>query len=329
MRWSIFGIATVLAVISLGNVCDAEDIVVATWNVEWFFDHDPSDNSSQLAKEMTAPSEEDYQWKLSDLAIGIAQIKPTILALQEIENAKVLGDLADRLKDDHGLSYQVAFVQGGDTYTEQDVGYLVQDGLEFDVERIPFEFQGDREFHNVSKHAALTVDIPTETGTERLWLLNVHLLASNANGRKQQARTIREWIAPRIEAEENVIVLGDINSGQRFEQTTPDSEVGIIRGFQTPTLRDDLFDLHQLLAGPARGTHITGRHLDRILISEAATVNDPSMVDLYFKSVTMEDGASIRGAGKDRNHSSGYWEIEESERDVSDHFPVVTVFGVE
>jgi hypothetical protein len=62
-----------------------EKIVVATWNVEWLFDDYTGDNPQELARKQSAPSREAWDWKLAGIAKVIAEIKPTILALQEIE----------------------------------------------------------------------------------------------------------------------------------------------------------------------------------------------------------------------------------------------------
>ena len=66
-----------------------ERIVIGTWNIEWFFDHDQSDNNSELAKKLSAPSAKDWNWRVTETAKVIAAIHPTVLALQEIENEKV------------------------------------------------------------------------------------------------------------------------------------------------------------------------------------------------------------------------------------------------
>ncbi|HEX5103579.1 MAG TPA: hypothetical protein VFV87_07210, partial [Pirellulaceae bacterium] len=63
-----------------------EKIVVATWNVEWLFDNYTGDNPNELARSQSAPSREAWDWKLAGVAKVIAEIKPTILALQEVEN---------------------------------------------------------------------------------------------------------------------------------------------------------------------------------------------------------------------------------------------------
>ena len=132
------------------------EIKIATWNLEWFFDHDQSDNKSPLAKKLSAPTAADWHWKRDEAARVIAEIKPTILALQEIENEKVVQELAKVLKIKHGLEYQVAFIKGRDTYTEQDVAFMYTSGFEKCERREQTKAMYDsKQYYNLSKHLLL------------------------------------------------------------------------------------------------------------------------------------------------------------------------------
>ena len=75
-----------------------EPVVVGSWNLEWFFDADPADNRSPLARQQSAPSEPDWIWKRDAVADVIGKMAPTILALQEVENRQVLVELAEQIK---------------------------------------------------------------------------------------------------------------------------------------------------------------------------------------------------------------------------------------
>ena len=81
-----------------------EQVVICSWNTEWLFDNYDGDNYGELAKKMTAPSREDWDWKLAGVEKVVREIKPTILALQEIENQRVLFYLNQRFKKDADLS---------------------------------------------------------------------------------------------------------------------------------------------------------------------------------------------------------------------------------
>src|SRR6476660_3357088 len=156
MRMRVQVVSFLVAVYLLHVACDdppPEKLIVATWNLEWFFDDHAGDNFSDLAKQQSAPSREEWEWKLAGVAAAIAQIKPTILALQEVENRRVLYYLTRKLKSDYGLDYSVAFIEGDDYVTEQDVAVLAQSGLVgFAFKRQSNEMYDSEQFYNVTKH---------------------------------------------------------------------------------------------------------------------------------------------------------------------------------
>ena len=45
----------------------------------------------------------------------------------------------------------------------------------------------------------------------------------------------------------DVMIIGDTNTNDPFEETKPESDVGVLRGLDTPEKDDDLFDCHELL----------------------------------------------------------------------------------
>lgn len=298
---------------------------LATWNLEWFFDLDPSDNIRPLPKSKAAPSAADYRWKRDALADAINDLRPDILAVQEIENEKVMKGLARALRTRHNLGYTVAFVQGGDTQTEQDVAFLVREGLAAQAYRWEFPGELGSDYKNLSKHRMLEVDL----GGETLYLLNIHLVASTgAAERQRQARTVRYWLGDLIAQGRVVVVMGDTNSGLRVNETTPGSEIGIVRGFQTPTTSDDLDDLSRGLPAGERRTHLNGKEYDRVLVSPSLQQDASGRPDLVFERIDRREDACIRGQGQDSGHGDGYWSIPEAERDISDHYPLVVEFAV-
>jgi hypothetical protein len=91
-------------------------------------------------------------------------------------------------------------------------------------------------------------------------------------------------------ATDNIIVLGDFNTSLAVQETTPGSEMGIIRGFQSASQADDLFEVHTTL-GADRPTHASGRQFDRVLISP--TLQDET--GLRFITASTHRSLSIRG----------------------------------
>lgn len=318
----MFAVQTILALIvivmAVGPAtasAQEETLRVATWNLEWFFDADTSDNPTMLARSQSAPDQTEFDERVDAFTDAVQAINPTIIALQEIENRKVVQELANRLQEKHNLAYQVAFVQGRDTATEQDVAFLVKQGIPFNQSRFSFSgFAGNSDYKDLTKHLKLEVTI----NGEEMTLVTVHLI-TRLSDRLKQAKTLRAWTEEMVAAN-NLIILGDFNTGLRFQEVTPGSDIGIIRGFQTSTTADDLFDTHQLLN--PRQTHVSGGEFDHILISPLLI--DESGLDLSLVEVRRD--LAIRGAA-DTVPGVDYALLPE-EQDLSDHFPVVATFSV-
>jgi endonuclease/exonuclease/phosphatase family metal-dependent hydrolase len=288
---------------------------IATWNVEWLNDADPTNDRSTIGPDQAAPNQQEYQERLQTLTDAIEVMDPDILALQEVESAEVVRDLADLLQVQYGLEYEVAFVQGRDTYTGQDVAFLVERGLLLPDSERRFDFtplREDNNYKDLSKHLRIDVQVNGEIYT----LVTLHLISSNSNDRLRQARTLRAWTED-MAAQSNLIVLGDFNAGQRFNQTTPDSEMGIIRGFETPSQADDLFDVHMRLG--QRTTHVGDEELDRILLSQPLV---DSLIEVETRPELAIRGDEDRGSGVD-------YALPRSEQDLSDHFPLVVQLALE
>ncbi|MEX2176045.1 MAG: endonuclease/exonuclease/phosphatase family protein [Pirellulaceae bacterium] len=326
--WLVSGL---LLCVNTGAWADAppEKLVVATWNVEWLFDDHAGDNYSDLAKQQSAPSRPDWDWKLAGVAQAIAEIRPTILALQEIENQRVLFYLTRRLKQEHGLDYAISYVEGGDFFTEQDVAVLSLGGLTgFGVKRQTDGMFRSKQFYNVTKHLFCEFEWGAGADRQRLLLLNVHLRAqaSGTEIRKKQAKLIRHWIGPAIAAGDNVIVLGDINTNESYEATTEDGDIGTLRGLDTSPDDDDLADLFQHYAGESKETHLVHKQFDHILVTPSLLADAPGVSDLVFRSLAIRKDLVVRGQGQDQEHRDIYWQIPATERDISDHYPVVAEF---
>jgi endonuclease/exonuclease/phosphatase family metal-dependent hydrolase len=306
-----------------------ERLTVATWNLEWFFDDHTGDNYQPLPKQQAAPSPADWEWKLTGVAKAITEMKPTILALQEVENRGVLFYLARKLKDDYGLDYSVAFVEGDDYFTEQDVAVLAQSGLvSFGMKRQTREMFDSLRYYNVSKHIFCSFEWMAGDKKVEILLVNVHFRAmpSAAAIRVRQSRLIRHWIDDTVRSGRNVIVLGDVNSDETFETTTTDGDLGTLRGLNTPATTDDLADLFQFFKGENKETHLIHKQFDHILVTPTLLKPPPRGPAFGFDRIQIRRDLVIRGAGQDQEHQDAYWKIPAAERDISDHYPVVAEF---
>lgn len=331
MFQKLFGSLFLLSILASTAAADPppEKLIVATWNVEWFFDNYTGDNFQDLPKSQAAPTREAWDWKLAGVAKVISEIKPTILALQEIENQRVLFYLTRKLKQDYNLDYKVAYIEGADFFTEQDVAVLALSGLtEFSFGLQTNEMYESKDYYNVNKH--ITCDFAWGTGKdrERLKLINVHFRAmpEQTEIRIRQARLVRHWIDEAVAAGENVIVLGDVNTEETFETTTQRGDIGKLRGLDTDTTADDLADLFEHYKGEIKETHLVHKQFDHILVTPTLAGDDPGRRDFVFQSIAIRRDLVIRGKQQDKDHMDIFWTIPEDERDVSDHYPVVAEF---
>lgn len=318
-----------LAMPSAALAAEPEQVTIATWNLEWFFDHDTSNNRTDLAREQSAPSEAEWHWKRDVVATAVAKLKPTILAVQECEDRYGLFQLTKVLRSQHELNYREAFIEGNDFATEQDVGLLTQRGLvEFSRRELTAAQRADEQLYPIPKHLIARFEFGDPKQVEHLLVVNVHFRAmpEGAEIRQRQARLLRRWIDDALARGENVVVLGDINSDQAFEKTTADSELGILRGLATKDRADDLIDLHEKLPADERATHLHQAQYDRILVSPTLLEDAPDKVDLVFKSMRRAKDVCIRGDKADRDHWKNYYQIPQAERDVSDHYPLIAEF---
>jgi endonuclease/exonuclease/phosphatase family metal-dependent hydrolase len=312
--WCV-GVTLAALILAISAPAFAVELRMATWNLEWFFDANPSDNSGP-GVENSAPDTSEFESRVQAFAQAIEMLDPIVLALQEIENQAVLQALVQALAQ-RNLTYQIAFVQGTDTATQQDVAFLVKSDLAITFRRLTFTHGGDPQFKDLSKHLALELSVLGEP----LTLITVHLRAGGAvQERQRQARTLRDWIQASVSTQ-NLIILGDFNTGLAFQETTPESEMGIIRGFGTPAPHDDLFDVHSTLGTADRTTHVSGKQFDRMLISP--TLHDEA--GLRFVQASTHRELAIRGQA-DQGGGVDY-SLPDAEQDLSDHFPLLAVFS--
>lgn len=332
MRWICLPallVATLLTAKSVRADEAPKTLTVMTWNVEWFFDNFTEDNFTDLPKQEAAPSREEWDWKLASVARVIAETKPTVLCLQEIENRRVLYYLMKKLRDDHKLQYKIAYIEGEDFFTEQDVAVLYLSGLvEYSRREQTLEDRARKEFYHLPKHLFARFSWNEGADKDGFTLVNVHLRAApeGASIRERQARLVRHWLAAEFARGEQVVVIGDVNTNELFEDTASTGDVGILRGLNTADPADDLVDLHERLAPERRLTHIIAKSFDRILVSPSLLRDEPARRDWSLKQVSVPKEVVIRGKEMDKDHLGIFWTIPQAERDVSDHWPVVAEF---
>jgi endonuclease/exonuclease/phosphatase family metal-dependent hydrolase len=309
---------------------------VATWNLEWFFDEHTGDNYGKVPREQSAPSRDDWNWKRDGVAAAIAKMQPDILALQEVENQQVLYYLTQRLRKQHMLEYRIAFVQGSEFYTEQDVALLYRSGLaELGRWEISREHYQDNRYFSVAKHLFAKFQWGEGPQQEELVVVNVHLRAraDKADLRRRQARQLNHWLRRLSPTQRNqLLILGDFNTEARGGSWQTPAEGRPTAIDQLPDLGilcrgadPQRTDLHQFMRQQDRATHLSGGQFDRILAAPGLMADDPARRDLVFRRVRVARELAIN-KGPDKTHWDAYWSIPAAERDLSDHYPVVAEF---
>ncbi len=204
---------------------DDDAFRVMSWNLEWFFDNDGGDNFSELAKEQTLATRDQWDWKRDAVANAIDQARPSVIGLQEIENKRVLFYLRRSLARNHNVAYQELCIEGNDFFTEQDVGlmYRSDDDTEATDSHLPIldpiqvsmfgrsrVQRNDKTLTDVGKHLAVTFEVARGDALEQVTIVNVHLRAKEEGIeiRTRQARLVHAWLAEKIKQGENVIVMG-------------------------------------------------------------------------------------------------------------------------
>jgi endonuclease/exonuclease/phosphatase family metal-dependent hydrolase len=314
---------------------DTEAFSVMTWNLEWFYDEYRGDNFSELAKQKSAPSREQWNWRRDAFADSIAEVSPSIVALQEVENRRVLWYLSRALEKRGQMKFQELGIEGGDHFTEQDVGFLFRHPVEvlsISQRMQTRKMRASEKYFNLTKHLMGIFLVPVGDGFERVTVLNLHLRSGKEaeSLRRRQARLVHHWIFEAVSRGENVIVLGDFNTEETGDQTMRGSDIGITAGDETKPADDDLIDLTLRIPNSKRATHLSGKQFDRVLVSRSLVIDSPDRLDLVFDSIEVRQDLAIRG-GQDRqsDHWDRYWEIDAEKRDLSDHYPVVATFKVQ
>lgn len=224
------------------GILNAQEIRVGTLNTYLLFN--PARPTQSRISSGFPANAEDYSRKLSNLA-GMTE-GLDVVAVQELGDREALAELAAAAGKDYRFS------QGKDTYTGQDVGFLIRAGGPWNVVQAGRVGQLDRA---LSKHLAVTLQ--HAPSSRRLLILNVHLvrpIGKNADKHRHQLAALQQWAQEvhRLHPEMPVVILGDFNNNT----CTPSSslvgpafrEVGEINGWQPTHLRRQMFDriLYQL-----------------------------------------------------------------------------------
>ena len=249
---------------SLGPAIGDIEIDIFLLNTEFFFDS-KEPHGEVVGTAMPVPTAEQYEAKAKTIAELIDTHKANIVGLVEVENRAVLERVKYYLASPD--DWQIAFDEGRDTYTGQDVAILTKfrvvpgSTTNFPAEREVYFVDGEERDVNPSKILGVELKIDNQP----FYILIAHLISrrdSNDAKRLAQATVVRRQAVKAMIADKNVIVMGDMND------TPATPVIKRLRGFDD--IWDNLLQTANAAEADNRYTYIYEGHknlLDHILIS--------------------------------------------------------------
>jgi len=211
----VFAVVLIVALGQCSYAWAEQTFNVMSINAQWLWTpHDEMVDGSALSVREQTPSA--YARELRFYADLVAKNKVDLLALIEIENLQVAKALSARLAG----RWDIAFVQGIDTATGQDVALLVRDSTFFRVSALGFPSAKVKGLRKPKKVTKLVVGQFNVGGGKKTVSASVaHLLSKRAGSPiktlKRQAQALA-WARAlnRYGLSEVRFVMGDFNDGQ-------------------------------------------------------------------------------------------------------------------
>lgn len=265
-RRSVFVIqaAFCLMLCALGPAIGDVEIDIFLLNTGFFFDNEEP-HGAVVGKSVPVPTAEQYEAKAKTIAELIDAYETNLVGLIEVENRAVLEKVKSYLANP--ADWQIAFDEGRDTYTGQDVAILTKFRIvpgsvtNFPDEREVF-FVNDQEY-DVNPSKILGVELKVDN--QPFYVLITHLISRHSlrdAKRLAQATVVRRQAVKGLMADKNVIVMGDMND------TPATPVVNRLRGFDD--IWGDFLQTANAVEAEERYTYIYEDQknlLDHILIS--------------------------------------------------------------
>ena len=205
--------AICLMLCSFGSAIGDVEIDIFLLNTEFFFDY-KEPHGEVVGKSVPVPTAEQYEAKAKAIAGLIDAHQANVVGLVEVENRAVL----ERVKYYLGSpdDWQIAFDEGRDTYTGQDVALLTKFRIvPGSVTNFPEErevYFVDNQEYDVNPSKILGVELKIDN--QPFYVLITHLISRrNPRDAKRlaQATVLRRQAVKAMIADKNVIVMGDMN----------------------------------------------------------------------------------------------------------------------
>ena len=253
-----------LILCALGPAIGDIEIDIFLLNTEFFFD-DKEPHGQVVSKSVPVPTAEQYEAKAKTIAELIDTYKANIVGLVEVENRAVLEKVRYYLASPD--NWEIAFDEGRDTYTGQDVAILTKfrivpgSATNFPDEREVYFVDGQERDVNPAKFLGVELKIDNQP----FYVLITHLISrhkSNDAKRLAQATVVRRQAVKGLIAGKNVIVMGGLND------TPATPVINRLRGFDD--IWDDFLQTANAVEADNRYTYIHEDQknlLDHILIS--------------------------------------------------------------
>ena len=210
--------AVLLAAAGAAAPCAAAttELRVATWNVENLFDAVVNQPKCALTGEPEDAewcpqswrrwTDERYRTKLKNLAWAIDRMKPDVLVVQEVESRDVVQALADRIKADHGWTFDYIAHRESRDPRGIDVAILSR----HPIKRVDYKSRIGRRGLLV---AEIEVDGTTVVVLANHWKSQLGDAQTNIAARTVEAEDTREEIVRRLDRDPDATVVscGDYN----------------------------------------------------------------------------------------------------------------------
>ncbi len=293
---------------------DKHHLVIMSFNAEFMWDGvEPEEGQVKFERKGDRAA---AQAHMREIAAIIRRANPDLVNLVEVENLDALETLRQEFLADMG--YRAYLIEGGDTFTGQDVGLLTR------IDPVEPLAREDREgcSGEVGKSVSKNYQAKFQLGELRLALVGLHLLAvpldeQRKDQRQAQADAIHQTTLDLAAAGYDIVVLGDFNDFDGkildHDDNTPVSNVLAKIASMSDSASDDLINAASHVPKAERFTSFYDRNKN----GQVDGPQELSSIDHILLSPALDRlVASVR---LDQQHDLAV---------VSDHFPVIVTLDL-
>jgi exonuclease III len=305
---------------------DPASLSVMTINTYFMWDGvEPEEGSTQIDIPWRH-SQQEAEEHMAAIAAVIARANPDIVNLVEIENEAALNTLNNRFLA--GRGYRPYFVQGGDTFTGQDVGLLTR--VDPDGDQIHFDDR-EGESGNVQESVSKNYNAMITVGDMKILLVGLHFLAQPNRPdrrleREAQAHAVRSIVLEKRCPGCEVIVLGDFNdydgASDALDHVNSAPITNVLLALKRLDAADPGDDLVNAAVFVPTGERFTS-FFDQDEDMQIDRPHELTSIDHVLMSQGLADQLDTVEIDHDLNPALG------TDRFVSDHFPIVVRFDLQ